>query len=84
VAPLEHASMKLCELCGVALLGVLEVVDGALAEEEAKHARDVSAANVMSGVPSGVQKSVDEAPSDPAQGNHAYTPDLQQCPLEAP
>jgi hypothetical protein len=80
VAPLEHASMELCELCSITLLGVLEVVDGALAEEEAKHARNVSAANVVSGVPGSVQKSVDEAASDPAQGDHVYITDLAAMP----
>lgn len=58
--------MELGELGGVALLGVLEVVHGALAEEEAEHARDVPTANVVTRFPRGIEDTVDQASRDPA------------------
>mmetsp|Transcript_35555 Transcript_35555/g.105087 ORF Transcript_35555/g.105087 Transcript_35555/m.105087 type:complete len:295 (+) Transcript_35555:478-1362(+) len=63
-ALLEHRTVEAAKLCRVRLHGVLKAFDGASAEEEAKHARDVGAADLMTGVTRRCQQAIDEALGD--------------------
>ena len=66
-ALLKHTPVPLGELGRVRLHGLLEVGHGALAEEEAEHARDGAAAHLVASLPARLQDAVDELLGDLVQ-----------------